>query len=322
MFNFVANSSTGDDLSSLRNLSWDEGIVACTRHTWVWALYCQLKMRGVNVSINYEPVDGAVNIIHGQIARSLLKPADFRRYFIIGIRADFRPFPYGQYEVVQNIKSEGGNCVYMPLYPQPGLIARSPEREGVSNICFSGRIQNTFDVEHLKKDLQGMECRFVFKGEGEWQDMSDVDVLLGIRSLSTNSYDSKPSTKLLNAWHAGIPFIGGYDSGFEHIGSPGINYLRVKTYDELIDAIRRLKEDRGLYQQLIDEGRKAGQAYTPERITDRWMEFLDGPVAESFANWSNKKSGFDIKRLGLEIRFMRESGLLHLQTFRHLVKWP
>ncbi len=292
-YHFVGNAATGDDLQEIRSLKWDEGIVACTRHTWVWPLYCQLKMRGWPVSFSYELKEGAVNIIHGEVARWQLKASDINRYFIVGVRADFRPFPYGHYEIVQNKRYAGGRRIYMPLFSQPGLIARDPGRgEQVVNICIAGRLQNSIEFSRLQKDLQNIGCRFVFKGEGEWQDMCDVDVLLGIRSFSKRPYHSKPPTKLLNAWHAGIPFLGGYDSAYTQVGEPGKNYFQVSSYEELIGVVRLLQEDKSLYQMIVENGQSAAFAYTTGKITEMWEHFLETKVCPDFIKW---RDGRDLR---------------------------
>jgi len=287
----IGNPERGDALEELRNLAWDDGIVMCTRHTWVWPIYCRLKMLGRSVTFSYEPREGAINIIHGQVARKLLKPSDFKKYFIIGIRADFRPFPYGHFEIVQNERTAGGRSIFMPLYPQPGLKPRDTGRSGVETICFSGRMQNSIGEDIMQRELEALGCRFVFKGVGEWQDMHDVDVLLGIRSLSTRAYPDKPATKLFNAWLAGIPFIGGYDSAYSQVGIPGKNYLRVSSEQELVEAVRRLKEEPEFYASIVEEGRKAVQAYTAEATTERWYRFLDGPASEAFLQWRSGAGG-------------------------------
>lgn len=289
-YHFVGNASTGDDLDGIRALDWDEGTIACERHTWVWPLFCQLKMRGWSVSFSYELKKGAVNIVHGEVARWQLKATDFVKYFVVVARADFRPFPYGQFEIVQNKKTCVVGRVYMPHYPQPGLISRDPKRgEDVLNICFAGVIQNSVDTSRLEQDLMKVGCRFVFRGVGQWQYLHDVDILLGVRSLSKKTYDSKPPTKLFNAWHAGIPFIGGYDSAYEQVGIPGENYLRVSSYDELIGAILQLKSNRLLYRQLRENGRVAATSYTPESITDMWTRFLEKEVCPAFMKWSDRR---------------------------------
>jgi hypothetical protein len=286
-YHFVGNAGTGDDLNEIRSLKWEDGIVACERHTWVWPLYCQLKMQGWPVSFSYELREGAVNIIHGEVARWQLKASDFIQYFIIGIRADFRPFPYGQFEIVQNKKTYGRRRIYIPLYSQPGLIARDPARgKKVENVCISGILQNSIDHSQLMLDLKKMGCQFVFKGVGKWQELHDVDILIGIRSFDKRPYYSKPPTKLFNAWHAGIPFIGGYDSAYEQVGVPGENYLRVSSYNELIATILELKNNKRLFQQLVDNGHKIATSYTPESITNMWTHFLDSQVCPAFVKWS------------------------------------
>ena len=286
-YHFVGNAASGDNLDEIRALKWEEGTFVCCRHAWVWPVYCQLKMRGWPVSFSYEFQEGAVNIIHGQIARECLTASDLCRRFIVAIRADFRPFPFGQFEIVQNQQYAGRRRIYMPHLPQPGLIPRNRKRNRVVNVCFSGQIENSIDTVLLKRHLKKMGCRFVFREQGQWQDMYDIDVLLGIRSFSKNPYHSKPPTKLFNAWHAKIPFIGGYDSAYEQVGAPGCNYLRVSDYDGLIEAIVRLKEDSDLYEQLVREGVEAGRQYTSEKITAKWELFFKDAVKPCYYAWSN-----------------------------------
>ncbi|MFT5701682.1 MAG: hypothetical protein ACI8ZB_004583 [Desulforhopalus sp.] len=304
-YHLVGNKASGDAIDEARALRWDEGSFACERHAWVWPLYYQLKMRGVPISFSYELQESAVNIIHGEVARWQLKKTDFINYFIVGIRADFRPFPYGQFEIVQNKKTCGGRRFYMPHYPQPGLIPRDPGRgEDVLNICFAGAVQNSIDSFQLEQDLDKIGCRFVFRGGGQWQDMHDIDILLGIRSFSKKTYNSKPPAKLFNAWHAGIPFIGGYDSAYEQVGVPDEDFLRVESYDELIAAILELKGNRLLYRQLVNKGRVTAASYTPQSITDMWIHFLEEEVCPVFIKWyENRRPAlpFKIKALAFEL---------------------
>jgi hypothetical protein len=283
---FVGNFTSNDGVDLIRGLGWDEGTLACTRHCWVWAIYCRLKMRGFPVSFSYGLEPDAINVVHGTIAHQLLQSSDLKDCYIVGIRADFRPFPYGQLEIVQNKHSAGGRRIYMPHFPQPGLLARASDRKGVVNVCFSGRMQNSgIDPDQFSRDLEAMGCHFVFKGEGQWQEMQDVDLLVGIRSLSKEPHHSKPPSKLFNAWLAGIPFIGGYDSAYEQVGTPAENYLRVATYEELLESIKRLKNDPALYQRLVAAGKKAGESYTPDKTTDRWIDFFETQVAPEYAKW-------------------------------------
>ncbi|VGO14804.1 hypothetical protein PDESU_03373 [Pontiella desulfatans] len=301
---FMANPATNDDLADLRKLPWEKGTVACTAHTWVWAIYRQLKDRGFNVSLGYEPDASAINVVHCQVARRLFEKKDFSKYFLIGIRADFRPFPYGHFEIVQNRHSEGGRRIFMPLYSQPGLIPRDLSRKKIENICFSGRLQNSTDLAWLEEELEKIGCRFVFKGVGQWQEMSDVDILLGIRTFSKEPHHTKPATKLYNAWLAGIPFVGGYDSAYEQIGVPDKDYLRVASGRELVDAIKNLAGDPALFMKMVENGWRKGQEYQPERITDQWIDFFERMAAPAFRKWRQRPSwGWRLRCLILGQRF-------------------
>lgn len=270
-------------------MSWDEGVVACYMHAWVWPIYRRLKDRGEDVSFGYVPMDGAINLIHGQVGRYQLKLADLNRYFIIGIRADFRPFPYGELEIVQNRNTAGGRRFYMPHFPQPGLIPREAGRTEVVNVCAAGEPQNFPCMDELNRKLEEIGCRFVFKAAGDWQNMADIDILLGIRSFSEDEYHSKPPTKLFNAWLAGIPFIGGYDSAYGQVGIAGENFLQVSSVEGLINAVHELKESPTLYNDLVDAGKQAVLPYTPEKIAGLWMDFLGKEGVQAFRRW--EKSG-------------------------------
>lgn len=302
-FNFIGNYASEEPLDDLRHLTWEQGTVACTRHTWVWPLYCQMKMQGFRVSFSYEPREDAVNIIHCQIARGCLKASDFRRYYFIGIRADYPAFPYGQFEIVQNKLSEKPGSVYMPLFPQPGLIKRDVNRAKIENVCFSGRAQNSIDLTLLESELAKIGCNLIFKAEGAWHEMQDVDILLGIRSFSKEAHVSKPPTKLFNAWLAGIPFIGGYDSAFEQVGEPGRNYLRVSTMDEMIRNIEHLRDDPSWYSHLVREGFSAAKEYTPESITNKWIAFFEETVLPHYAVWQNKGLGIRVDNWRKSLHF-------------------
>ncbi|QBG45953.1 glycosyltransferase family 1 protein [Verrucomicrobia bacterium S94] len=287
-YNFVGNPDSGDNLNELRRLSWDEGIVMCARHAWVWPLYCQLKMKGLPVLFNYELQEDAVNFVHAQVARVILSPHELSKYFVVVIRADYRSFPFGRFEIVQNKHCAAGTRrIFMPHYPQPGLLPRMKERTKVENVCFSGQANNfCLDKEQLGNDLEQLGCKLIFRECGEWQDMREVDVLLGIRSLSKKKYHSKPPTKLFNAWLSRIPFIGGYDSAYEQVGRPGTDFLRVSTYSELLDAVSQLKKKPELYNRIVESGLKKGENFTAAATTERWVNFIEENVVPAFNCWN------------------------------------
>jgi hypothetical protein len=154
------------------------------------------------------------------------------------------------------------------------------------NIAFQGfphqcaPIEKEFTVELEKRGLT-----FNMLGPGNWSDLSQIDVLVGIRSFGRRRYNHKPPTKLYNAWHAGIPFVGGFDSAYIQVGEVGVNFLRVSTPREFLQAVDKLTGDRLFYDQMVHAGRKEAKLYTRERIALNWIEFLEEIVIPRYRVW-------------------------------------
>jgi len=288
------------ELTRLRELAWDQGRVECKAHMWVWPAYCALKhtISNVNVELSVAPRPDAVNFI---AANGLRKVHGFHpgRFFTVALRADGRPFPYAHFEVVQNRHSEGANRIYIPHLPQPGLVPRDRSRSRVTRVAFAGESGNLFrNIAELIPLFRDIGLDFALKGPGDWHDLSDVDLLLGIRSLDRQRHHSKPPTKLFNAWHADIPFIAGFDSAYEQCGLPGHDYVRVSNLSELKLAIQRLANDQDLYRSIVENGKVSRARYTVEIIGHTWAEVIDQAILPAYWRWRSGFAGTRIADLG------------------------
>jgi hypothetical protein len=90
---------------------------------------------------------------------------------------------------------------------------------------------------------------------------------------------------MTNAWQAGIPFVGGYDSAFSQIGVPGEDYLRAETPDAVVVAVTNLRDDNALYGQLVQNGARKAPLYNSDAIAERWERTLTEPVMQRFNRW-------------------------------------
>lgn len=117
---------------------------------------------------------------------------------------------------------------------------------------------------------------------GSWHDLRSFDLLIAIRSFDRRRYTGKPPSKLVNAWLAGVPFIGGADAAYGQVGTLGEDYLRATSPDEVIAAVRRLRDEPGLRDRLIRAGRTRAAAFAVPAIVERWREVLTGPVLAGF----------------------------------------
>jgi hypothetical protein len=134
---------------------------------------------------------------------------------------------------------------------------------------------------------RGLEFRHL--DSDNWNDYSGVDVLLAVRSFDKALHENKPPSKLLNAWHARIPLVAGYDSAFQQVGQPGHDYLRVRTLDEAIDAICLLRDDPDRYRSIVAAGVARASEYTRDRISDAWENLLLGPIAYLYQRWNERR---------------------------------
>lgn len=176
----------------------------------------------------------------------------------------------------------------MPLWPQPGLIPRDNARGcSVKTIGYFGREINYYSrIFHkpsgffkvrdaVLRVANTLGLLLIERGPNNWNDFHDIDIVIGIRSFDTNNYDTKPPSKLINSWLAGIPFIGGYDSAFCQIGSPGKDFIRVTNEKELLYNLDLLSRDPIYYDNFVSRGKLMSEKFTRQSIIDRWVEVVD-----------------------------------------------
>jgi hypothetical protein len=256
---------------------------------WCLQSYSILSARkNLSLTCSNKLIRDAINIVHSAQLAELNAKA---YHFIVCVQADFPARPWSHYHLVQNKTQLRRNTFFLPLWIQPGLIQRDNSRNSVQTVAYTGIVYNgnMAATEKLWKEYflpYGIEFNTLVTGA--WNDLHNVDVLIGIRSFDSKTYNRKPVSKLLNAWHAQIPFIGGYDSAYRQIGIPGQDYLIAKTMKEAVAAVLRLRDDKELYAKLVANGRNRAMDFTNERIAEQWEQALKGPVYKRYENWKKR----------------------------------
>lgn len=290
-YNFIIPKRQDYTLAQFREGSVDQFNHLYCIGEFCWALqsYFHLKELGLAVSLSNELDPDAVNLAHGNILRHMHKRWDC---FCVSLQADFPHYPLAQCHIVQNADQEEHDAFFIPCWPQPGLIKRDSTRDQVINVAYQGvRYFTAIDEDQLNKDLKELGMNFKVLDEAEWHDLRAVDILIGIRCFTGKKYRRKPASKLVNAWIAEIPFIGGCDSAFTQIGLPDVDYLRVDTYEEMLESITRLKTDPDLYRSLVENGRNKSELYSSHAVADRWKQVLENHLATAFLEWENDRPG-------------------------------
>lgn len=294
----LSNEST-HDVSRLANLDLEKDWRSFKGGSIAWSvqLYLQLKKAGYPVLASNRPLWNCPNIAH--VAQ--INPVYFRPdHFLVGIMADRRPSGIAMKHIVQNqIQADGKHFFWMPHWPQPGLKRRAPERGTDVKVCaYAGRAKHLQgDVREWEKALANIGIKFRVLGPNSWANLENVDCLIGIRkSCNTKTFPNKPPTKLINAWLAGIPFIGGNESAYCQVGEPGKDYLVADTMEEALYQVETLKKFPGLFDALVSRGAVKAQHYSPNSITLMWAELIWNQLWKAFTIWKGNPKWIRVAR--------------------------
>ncbi len=288
-YNFVLDLTTEDIERFIQTLDYQQPIeiAAIPEIGWCLQTFLILKEKtGLNLTCTNKFREDCINIVHSD---TLLKLQGTSANFIVSVRGDYPKRIWAHYHIVQNKNQESSNASFVPFWLTPGLKKRNAGRTTVKRVAYAGQTfnGNLAGSEDTWKELfekHGVE--FVTMAKDAWHDLSEIDVLLGIRNFDSRPHNTKPPSKLINAWHAQIPFIGGYDSAFTQVGIPGKDFIRVKTPKEALEALLSLKTNPKLYQDLVQEGNKKAVLFTTDTIAKTWYDILSGPVYERYKKWN------------------------------------
>ena len=119
----------------------------------------------------------------------------------------------------------------------------------------------------------------------QWHDYRRVDAIVAVRSFdAVETFDVKPASKLVNAWRAGVPAILVPESAYRAERESEIDYLEVSTMEETLDALKALKNSPDLYLQMVEQGKRRAQAFTPAHVAREWELFFREVAIPAHAN--------------------------------------
>ncbi|OCR01404.1 hypothetical protein BCD67_23410 [Oscillatoriales cyanobacterium USR001] len=265
------------------------------KYDWTLQTYLYLKADGLPCElIDFMPKEGIV-IAHRDFLSNNLKPSS--KLLIICIKVDRDPHPYAQLQVVQNHQDEllKRSQFLWQSYPvrfwlQSKLIPRDPNRgDRFENVAFFGVLDNLaveLQQPQWQEQLSALGLRWEVVKCDRWHDYSEVDVIVAVRSFDDlNTFDSKPASKLINAWQAGIPAILGRESAYRHERKSELDYIEVASTDDAIAALLRLKNDFDLRQKMVKNGMIRVENIGNNTITLQWYDFLTNVAVTAYYRW-------------------------------------
>lgn len=330
---YIPQSDWTEDMPENADTYW----VGFRRGIYCWTLqtYLHLKASGFPCELVGSLPNEGIVVSHWD---SL--PEDFQpgpKLLVVCIQADRARHPYAQVHIVQNPKGLltklmllgdkyllPGGRYYMPLWSQPELIPRNSARgDRFENIAFFGLKENLLpelQSPSWQEQLEALGLRWQVVSRFEsWNDYSDVDAILAVRSFGHQDYIWKPATKLYNSWHAGVPAILGSESAYQAERKSELDYIEVTSLSKVISALKRLRDDKSLRQAMIENGQIRAQETQPERIVARWRTLLIDQIIPEYEAWISsrfyRQSFIQRRQLALATRGMRKD----LQQIRNSI---
>ncbi len=297
------------DLAALRRIDperdWRE--LYRGERAWLLQTFLRLERAGLPVRLENRPRASEVVLFHAKHKRWLFKHrADFRGAVMVGVRGDLRGPLFADVEVLQNGRfADGRRLVFMPHWPQPGLVPRDARRgTRVRTLAFKGFERNLdpgfrsptwrrFTSEnglHWRTDSVGVRADDADIATLSWPDYTTVDVVVALRPPGRRPHLRKPATKLCNAWAAGVPAILGPEYAYRELRRSELDYLEAASQEEAAAAVLKLRDNPSLYAAMVDNGRRRAAEYSVEAVTERWRRLLFEHIPRlaadpGFAHW-------------------------------------
>jgi hypothetical protein len=129
--------------------------------------------------------------------------------------------------------------------------------------------------------------------------------MLAVRNLTVRDAQVKPASKLLNAWHAGVPAMVGPEPAFHCLRRSEFDYIEVRTPADALAAIDRLLAEPQRYQAMIEQAARRSPEFNEDATAARWMTLLHA-AADRMPRW---------RSLPRPVRAARLAGRAVLQKF-------
>ncbi|MDJ0704597.1 MAG: glycosyltransferase [Leptolyngbyaceae cyanobacterium MO_188.B28] len=270
------------------------------RYNWTLQAYLHLSEAGVSCQlVGAIPKKGIV-LTHRDFVPRYFAPGD--EVLFVCIQADRPKYPYAQFHIVQNPQDDSKHSkplcqsslrrrnYHIKNWPQPDLIPRSElAGERFKRIVHMGlpiTLAPELQTPEWSREISDLGLDWEIVSPDSWHDYSDVDAILSVRSFDYKGrYLYKPAAKLINAWHAGVPAILGPDSAFRAERQSELDYIEATSYEEVLAALKRLRDNPALRAAMIENGRQRSRSTSIESIVACWQTFLTDVAIPAYFDW-------------------------------------
>ncbi len=258
---------------------------------WTLQTYLRLRRAGLPVELCNELPRQGVVVFHAKHKNLVQQQRRSCHYtLLVALRGDRGPVLNADFEVLQNSGDADHQRTFeVPHWPQPGLKARDPNRgprlEVVAYKGFADNLDPAFLNGRWSRGLAELDIDWICDAAPfdrhhfrhypvDWASFREVDAVLAVRPPDQQLHPTKPASKLINAWLAGVPAILGPERAYRELRRSELDYLEAANVDEALTAVRRLREEEGLAKAMIANGQKRALSYDQEHLVEIWRQLL------------------------------------------------
>lgn len=264
--------------------------------TWIQRTAYELRKRGASVTVSRSVRADCINVAD---MRELGRRNRGLTSFLLVPRGDGHDPRLANFALVQNgVARSALPHDRIRMWLQPGIRPRDPARgTRIERLSYKGAIWNldaAFRAPRFREMLAAEGVTFEVGSEkvreagSHWADYRNDDLILAVRNLTRYDAEGKPASKLVNAWHAGVPALLGPEPAFAEIGQRGRDWIEVRTPEDVLAWVRTLRADPGRYERMVAAGHAQAAIHDDEENAARWIALLNGPVARAFEAWQRK----------------------------------
>lgn len=304
---YLPRDAKWDDVLPTSMVDYWPWVTAQSRAGWWgkfnWTLQTALRLQeaGVPCEIARSLPDRGVIIAHRSLLDSGLRPGP-EQLFVCQL-ADRNPsgrsgqHPFAQIHVVQNptdpwvvTPTPLWPAFHVPQWPQPGLRPRDAARGAAfEHAAFFGYAINQapdLNDDAWREQLRRRGLDWRVPSRDLWHDYTDTDVVVAARAWDGGDYHHKPPSKLFNCWHAGVPAILGPESAYRAVRQSPLDYLEVRSVEEALAALDRLRADESLRRDMVEHGRRRAREVGAESLVSRWTTLIHDELMPAADRWS------------------------------------
>jgi len=328
-FYYPDNSPDAGALDVLASLDPDRDWRSFRRgeETWIVQTYLRLCAAGHPVALSATMPDEGIVVFHAKHKREVMRARPrLENVVLVGVRGDLNDPLIADFEIVQNgCFDDGVRRFHLPHWPQAGLRPRDRSRGSTVNRLaykgYAGNLHPDFRDSRWRIFLDGLGVEWVddsaaFRSGADiaptdWNDYERIDVVLAVRPPDRRNHRTKPATKLVNCWRAGVPAVLGDEYAYREIRTGDLDYLVAHDLESAKNGVTALVENPALYAGMVENGRARAVEFTFDAVCARWAEFLYHrlpPLATAALTRSSRRLPLTFTR-GLR-------RVVHLMTFQ------